>query len=147
MTDVLERLRGLGVRVWAEGDMLKLDARRGTITPELRAAVIAGKSNVIAALKRQAILEESGRLPAPPASCALGHTGFWQAHDGRWLCTTCHPALDRSLIRAEVRPAPGQPRRVNRAANSPVYDQEQFWRDICEVLKNLDDQGNNTPRT
>src|SRR5215211_4067477 len=45
--EFLSDLRGVKVRVWADGDRLRLSAPTGALTPELRAELAARKAEVL----------------------------------------------------------------------------------------------------
>jgi hypothetical protein len=48
--ELLDTLSASGVRLWAEGGKLKLDAPRGAVTPELKERLAAHKPALLAAL-------------------------------------------------------------------------------------------------
>jgi hypothetical protein len=52
--ELLDTLTASGVRVWAEGGKLKLDAPRGVVTPELKDRLTAHKPELLAALTADA---------------------------------------------------------------------------------------------
>jgi aspartate racemase len=49
--EILSRLRELGVQLWREGDGLKYSAPKGVLTPELRAALVEHKAEILAVLR------------------------------------------------------------------------------------------------
>jgi len=60
--DLLERLRQLDVRLWAEGERLRFSAPEGTLTAELRSELTARKGEIIGVLSTQPSVED--RSPA-----------------------------------------------------------------------------------
>ena len=50
---LIESLTAASVRLWVDGETLKLDAPVGTITPELKATLAAHKAELLAALTSQ----------------------------------------------------------------------------------------------
>jgi hypothetical protein len=63
---LLVELQQLGVELFVEGDRIRYRARRGTMTPELRAAIVEQKAELLAVL--------SVPLEKPPKPCVVAPT-------------------------------------------------------------------------
>jgi hypothetical protein len=71
--ELLDSLTASGVRLWAEGGKLKLDAPRGVVTPELKDRLAAHKPELLAALTADAC--PTSRFSTPEAEAALQGAG------------------------------------------------------------------------
>jgi amino acid adenylation domain-containing protein len=71
VVELLARLRDLDVKVWEEGDRLRVSAPRGVMTPELREQLAASKGEVLALLRA-----ESGPPGTAPLSSAQQRLWF-----------------------------------------------------------------------
>ena len=69
VVELLARLRDLDIKVWAEGDRLRVSAPRGVMTPELREDLAARKAEVLALL--QAEIDAPGTAPLSSAQQRL----------------------------------------------------------------------------
>src|SRR5262249_9409213 len=58
IVDFINNLTACGVRFRVESGRLKVDAPKGTLTPELKAALIEHKDDILAMLKRQESSQE-----------------------------------------------------------------------------------------
>ena len=66
--ELSERLAAAGVALRIEGDALRYRAPRGAMTPDLRAALVEHKPDVLHDFnERAAIMEYDGGLPRPEA--------------------------------------------------------------------------------
>ncbi|HHY33344.1 MAG TPA: hypothetical protein GX515_10120 [Firmicutes bacterium] len=82
---VLDRLRSLGARVSLVGDKLRVEAPAGVLRPELKAALIGRKTELVR------LLRPAPDLP-PPVCDRCGGTLFWQSIAyGPWTCARCCP--------------------------------------------------------
>ena len=81
--DFLSTLQGLDVRVWAEGDRIRINAPQGALTPELKEELRRRKLEILAFL---AVAERTTELPdalvplkpegsRPPVFAVPGHNG------------------------------------------------------------------------
>ncbi|HEY0602801.1 MAG TPA: condensation domain-containing protein, partial [Herpetosiphonaceae bacterium] len=61
--ELLARLRGRNIKLWAEGDRLRFQAPKGALTDELRAALAEHKAEVLALL--QEVTATTHEAPAP----------------------------------------------------------------------------------
>jgi len=96
---LLDALEAHGVRVGLRDGRLRLDAPRGVLTPEMRAAVTAQQAALVALL---AVVQPPTptRVPAPvrvvgrpTRPCYICRTNrWWQRPDGAWVCAACHPS-------------------------------------------------------
>ncbi len=50
-SDLLSRLRGLDIKIWLDGDQIKVNAPKGALTPDLQAEIAASKSEIEQLLK------------------------------------------------------------------------------------------------
>ena len=62
-SELLLKLKELGVRLWVDGEKLRFDAPTGAITAELRDVMVAHKADIIELLKKQAGTVQSGSIP------------------------------------------------------------------------------------
>ena len=96
MSNLLTALRSLGVHLAVEGARLKVDAPRGVLTPELRAAISANKADLL-----RGLLAERGAWDPPvlkdgmpAARCSCGRRDWvWAPSVRRWWCGNCTRAL------------------------------------------------------
>ncbi len=63
VAELLNRLRELDVRVWCDGDDLRIGARSGTLTEELREELASNKEDLLRLLKKSS---QTGALSRPP---------------------------------------------------------------------------------
>jgi thioesterase domain-containing protein len=83
VVELLQTLQGLDVRVWVEGDKLRVNAPEGALTPELRAQLQASKSEVVKFLQDAAAIAQQARAIIPlqaqgtqmPIFAVPGHNG------------------------------------------------------------------------
>ncbi len=59
-SELLARLRGLNVKLWADGSELGCSAPKGVLTPELRAAIGERKAEILALLGETAAARDAG---------------------------------------------------------------------------------------
>lgn len=96
-TDLLYQLRGAGIAVSADGDKLRLRAKRGALTDALRAEIQAAKFELIRLL--QSDPHEPGELAVPDTRFEASRTDLLDA--GRWppeytqpaTCSGCGPVV------------------------------------------------------
>ena len=68
---LLTELRRLGIRVWAEGDRLRISAARGVATPEIQRELSCHKDAILELLRADPNRLHSSELSTPPATVAL----------------------------------------------------------------------------
>src|ERR687886_2492731 len=68
LDEFLSHLRGLDVRIWADGDRLRLDAPKEVLTPELRAELAERKAEILVFLREHAAIGHSPPPPIEPVS-------------------------------------------------------------------------------
>lgn len=84
---LLTTCRQAGITLAAAGDNLDVDAPKGSITPEIRAALLAQKWELLAVLSRlQGMRATVGQVPIPCAVLA--------AVGGPGRCFSCGDSLD-----------------------------------------------------
>jgi predicted enzyme involved in methoxymalonyl-ACP biosynthesis len=65
--ELLSRLRNLNIELWVDDDRLRFSAPPGALSPELRAALVEHKAEVLAFLRRNPASTEAAQ-PIPPIS-------------------------------------------------------------------------------
>ena len=95
---LLDALEARGVHVGLRDGRLRLDAPRGVLTPEMRAAVTARRAALVALL---AVVPHPPSAPATALArgpsratrpCYICRTNrWWRRPDGGWVCAACHP--------------------------------------------------------
>jgi TubC N-terminal docking domain/Zinc-binding domain of primase-helicase len=95
VTDLLNELMWRGVVLTAYGDRLHVDAPKGTLTAELRRAMVQHKTELLKLL-RTSLGPEPFHRDAPPADClsdspcaVCGSHDRWRWLDGRLICRAC----------------------------------------------------------
>ena len=89
---LLDRLRSLGASVSLVGDKLRAEAPAGTLTDDLKAALIEHKAELVR------LLRPAPDLP-PPVCDRCGGALFWQSIAyGPWTCARCYPPQARRLV-------------------------------------------------
>jgi hypothetical protein len=89
MVEILALTRSAGIRLEARGRTLRVEAPAGTLTPELRAALIGFKPNLLVVLERlQAMRHLAVIAPRP-----LPYARAW-AKGGPGRCWSCGDRLD-----------------------------------------------------
>ena len=93
--ELLAQLRALDVRVWAEGEQVRLSAPRGTLTAELRSQLAAEKEGILSFLRAArtvdapatAVVAVQRTGTQPPFFAVPGHNGdvFCYVHLSRHL--------------------------------------------------------------
>src|SRR3569832_2097129 len=76
----LGKLAALDVKVWLDGDKLRLNAPDGVVTPELRAELAARKADIVAFLSQAASAPSKGIAPADRTAripLTLGQERIW----------------------------------------------------------------------
>ncbi len=68
--EVLAKFRGLGVKLWLDGERLRYSAHKGTLTPELSAELAANKPQLVQFLR--AARSTESRTPPPLKRAARG---------------------------------------------------------------------------
>jgi amino acid adenylation domain-containing protein len=85
IVDLLERLRRLDVRVWLDGDRLRVSAPPGVLTPELQADIAAEKPALIEVLTAKADPSETAGIPrldsADPLPLSFTQERMWVLHE------------------------------------------------------------------
>ena len=74
------KLAALDVKVWLDGDKLRLNAPDGVVTPELRAELAARKADIVAFLSQAASAPSKGIAPADRTAripLTLGQERIW----------------------------------------------------------------------
>ena len=92
MSDLLAVLRDLGVHLAVEGAHLKVDAPRGVLTPELRAAISANRTDLLCSLLAERPAWDPPVLKdgMPAVRCVCGARDWvWAPAVGRWWCDAC----------------------------------------------------------
>lgn len=89
---LLDRLRSLGASPSVVGDRLRVECAPGTLTPDLKAALIEHKQELVNLLR-------PGGDPPPERCPTCGGSLFWQSIAyGPWTCLRCHPPQARRLV-------------------------------------------------
>lgn len=89
---LLTRLRGMGVQVWADGDMLRFRAPKGLVTPELKEEMRRYKPDLLELLERRlSTVELYGLLLRPCTECA--HLGPGGCAKGRERASYVVPCI------------------------------------------------------
>ncbi|MBV9791145.1 MAG: AMP-binding protein, partial [Chloroflexi bacterium] len=65
--ELLARLRGLNIKLWAEDGRLRFQAPKGALTDELRTALAEHKAEVLAMLQEALTVTQEGQSPIPLA--------------------------------------------------------------------------------
>lgn len=100
---ILERLRSLGASVSLAGDKLRVEAPAGVLTPDLKAALIEHKAELVRLLRP--VVND---LP-PPVCDRCGGALFWQSIAyGPWTCARCHPPHTRRVVARWSSPEAGE---------------------------------------
>ncbi len=108
----LQHIRGLGVRLWIEGDQLKLQAPKGVLTAELREQLAMQKSAILSLLQAtQSVIRSEPPLQAlarsgEPLPLALAQQRLWFIQQLNPITAAYHipivvelqGALDRALL-------------------------------------------------
>src|SRR5918996_5805297 len=66
LNEVLATLSDLGIKLWAEGDQLRIHAPTGRLTPDLRNALVKNKAEILLLLRQRSI--HAGVTSIPLAS-------------------------------------------------------------------------------
>jgi len=83
MLEFISYLRNLDVRLAADGERLRVDAPKGTLTAELRSQITDRKAELLAFLRDQASSASSGPSPIPrrvskdPAHLSFAQERLW----------------------------------------------------------------------
>ena len=128
LADLLARLAALDVRLSAEGGRLGYDAPDGTVTPDLRAAILAHKGAILRLLAEAPADRERrirGELPAGSRlACNLRerHMRAWRYADGigRYVCRLCEPDTYAAHFPARLTSASAPGAVEHSAAAAPI---------------------------
>lgn len=93
--ELLNQLRAAGVRVWVDGDRLKLDAPAGVLTEQMRADLAAAKGEIFSLLSsptaragsavRPIVVRAHALMKCPFDDCG----GSVSCKDGHCCCDGC----------------------------------------------------------
>ena len=83
--DLLMDLDAHGVVLRADGHDLRVEAQKGTLTPELVAEIAAHKTELLDAVRR-------------PRVGICSHCGRWAAPNLLWMCAACADALHEDYV-------------------------------------------------
>jgi myxalamid-type nonribosomal peptide synthetase MxaA len=103
--ELLSHLRGLDIRVWADGDRLRYSSPEGKLTPALRAELTRRKPEILAALREAELAVHPSRPPIValprPADAAVFPLSF--AQERRWFWYQLDPDSSGYNISLAVR--------------------------------------------
>ncbi|HVR99923.1 MAG TPA: amino acid adenylation domain-containing protein [Thermoanaerobaculia bacterium] len=104
VVQLLAQLRGLEVKLWAEGERLRFTAPEGALTPELKAELAERKAEVLGFLRQG----QAGSLPAgparmPPAAAASGQLPLSFAQQRLWFLNQLDPESSEYNIARAMR--------------------------------------------
>ena len=89
LSDVLRSTEAAGIRLEARGATLHVEAPSGTVTPELRAALVAHKPLLLVVLERLKAMRHFAAVAPKP----LPYARAW-AQGGPGRCFSCGDPLD-----------------------------------------------------
>lgn len=105
--DLIEELKALDIRLKPDGDHLRFNAPRGTLTPELTERIRSLRSSLLEILHTPHKICTAKDRPNRPTCtdhpCRIcSGTRFWRhAHHGHWLCMRCHPPTGPEIVGEE----------------------------------------------
>jgi hypothetical protein len=117
--NLIDNFRGIGGRVWLDGDQLMADVPRTPEGRELATEIKQNRDRVITVLKMDKLSDKFkckvesvsfyiGRSEVPNKPCAACRgILYWLSKSGDFFCAACHPASGDSAVKAWIE-LPGQ---------------------------------------
>lgn len=102
VSELLSTLRDLDVKVWAEGDQLRVSSPRGTLLPELRQAIKENKAELLAALRAAQHADGGLQEPIPVAERAQPLV-LSSAQQRMWFMSQLEPSGSAYNLFASIR--------------------------------------------
>src|ERR671914_129966 len=84
LSEVLAELSKLGVKLWADGEQLRIRAARGRLTPDLRNALIENKAEILLLLHQRSMSASVTSIPLVPIP-RNGHLSLSFAQERLWF--------------------------------------------------------------